>query len=230
MYWVKLRVLSIIDKAILRIAYNLNSIEFLKLISRYESALFINQNIQDSLVFSSRPRIQEFAAIKSASIDGDILEFGVLGGKSLNFFVDYCKTHKLDRKVIGFDSFEGLGESWTNVDAYDEFNLSGRVPASISVEARLVVGDIQDSLPSFLLTYDRSIALVHIDTDSYLPAKIILSHLCQRLSPGSLILFDDFHGFPGWQFGERLALQEVLGEASYQFLAFGPHQALIQIK
>ena len=51
------------------------------------------------------------------------LEFGVAGGKSINYISKFT-----DDTVYGFDSFEGLPEKWR--DGFDRgaFNRHGNVP------------------------------------------------------------------------------------------------------
>ena len=47
---------------------------------------------------------------------------------------------------------------------------------------------------------------------------------------GSIILFDEFYGYPNWHNGEYLAFQEILSKWDIQFIAFGSEQAAIEIK
>ena len=212
------------------IVWDVNVIQILTIRSRIQSAEFIENNIDNALLFSSRPRIQEFSIIKASEVKGDVLEFGVLGGKSINFFFDFCKSQRLGKEIYGFDSFDGLGESCGNVDAYREFDLKGQIPKSINKGVHLVVGDIHVTLPNFLEEFKNEISFVHIDTDSYVAARDILFRLKPRLKVGALILFDDFHSLVGlWNYGEKRALEEVYARSQYEFIGFAPHQALIRL-
>ena len=71
-----------------------------------------------------------------------------------------------------------------------------------------VVGRVEDTLP---LNAPDSIALLRLDTDWYASTKHELEHLVPRLSPGAVIIVDDYHY---WQ-GARKAVDEyfaTLGE------------------
>ncbi len=59
--------------------------------------------------------------------------------------------------------------------------------------------------------------------------SIELGLLKPYLVPGVLILFDEHHGYPGWENGEFKALNEILDRSDFKYLAFGPIQALIEI-
>lgn len=223
--WLEKKFEKVIDKSI----NDLTSIQILKLNSRRNSADFIQSHIQRVMIFSDRPRIQDYALDKSSSVSGDILEFGILGGKSLTRFDAFIRNNKLNKDLYGFDSFLGLGESWTAINAYNEFDLDGKLPSNLPKSAKIVVGDVNITLPTFLKTYNNPISLVHIDTDAYAPAKSILKNLKGRFQKGTIVLFDDYHSLTGWEFGEHLALQEELDKDFYRYLAFGPHQAAIEI-
>lgn len=56
------------------------------------------------------------------------LEFGVYSGVSVN----YCILRALSTKVYGFDSFQGLPETWRDEYEAGSFNISGYVPAVIT--------------------------------------------------------------------------------------------------
>ena len=84
-------------------------------------------------------------------------------------------------------------------------------------------------LEKFLKEENPSFALIHFDMDLYAPTKFALEKLLPFLQPGSLILFDELHGYPGWEYGEFKALNELFPRDRYRFLAFGPFQALIEI-
>ncbi len=73
------------------------------------------------------------------------------------------------------------------------------------------------------------LALLHIDTDTYTPARFLLDALKPRLVPGSIIAFDELIGYPNWQAHEAKALGEALPRAGYRFIAFTSRQAAIRI-
>jgi hypothetical protein len=45
----------------------------------------------------------------------------------------------------------------------------------------------------------------------------VLRHVGPRLRPGSVIVFDEYFGYPGWQEHEYRAWQEYAAEAGLRF-------------
>lgn len=156
--------------------------------------------------------------------EGKILEFGVFNASSTNFFADILLDKKDSRSLVGFDSFSGFSEDWTGVTkAYpkNHFDQSGRYP-SVRNNVQLIDGFIEESLPRFLEEQNlEKIAFVHIDTDTYSPAKVVLSHLKPYFQKGTIILFDELVGYPNWRNHEFRALSEELERDKYEFIAFG---------
>jgi hypothetical protein len=56
------------------------------------------------------------------------------------------------------------------------------------------------------------VAFLHIDCDLYASTSDVLAGLGDRLVPGSVIVFDEFFNYPGWQDGEYKAFKEFLDE------------------
>ena len=107
----------------------------------------------------------------------------------------------------------------------DYFDLGGTAP-SVSDNVELLIGDVEDTLIPFLENQNNEqIAFIHIDTDTYKPCKLILENCKPFLSRGSIILFDQLLGYPGYRFHEYAALMETFDLEEYEFLAFGIAQA-----
>jgi len=67
------------------------------------------------------------------------------------------------------------------------------------------------------LVQSNKIAILNIDSDLYVSAKSALYLAKSKLQIGTVILFDEFHGFNADnRKGERLALQEFLDETSVE--------------
>ena len=87
------------------------------------------------------------------------LEFGVFDGTTLRLAADWRSKHcggpsAPPPPVFGFDTFEGLPETWdqgAGGDSWEKgsFDLKGRLPP-VPDNARLVKGLFADSLPGFL--------------------------------------------------------------------------------
>ena len=190
----------------------------------------IEQNFDDAVVFQHRDDYWRHILTKIPA-EGEIIEVGVFQGKSVNLIADVLTRRGDNRLVHGFDSFEGLEEDWSGEALGKEFfDLKGRLPA-VRPNVRIHKGWIQDTLGPFYAERGGKppIALIHIDTDTYTPARFILEHSKALLTPGTVIAFDELIGYPNWQEHEFKALNEILPRSSYRFIGFTPRQAAIQI-
>lgn len=122
-------------------------------------------------------------------------------------------------RVIGFDSFQGLSEDWIGTGlAKGQFDLGGKMP-SVPANVELVRGWVEETLPNFLRENPLDqVSLVHMDLDTYSPTLTVLSALNSRLEPGTLILFDEYFGYWGWENHEHRALLE--SGLRFEYLAY----------
>jgi hypothetical protein len=134
-----------------------------------------------------------------------VLEFGVATGATLKVICE-----ETEHTVYGFDSFNGLPEDWTHFQKAGRFSSSGRPPENLMDNAELVVGLFEDTLPKFLNNHDGPASFVHIDCDLYSSTKSVLRHLSPRLCPGTIVVFDEYFNYPGWQENEHKAFDEYL--------------------
>jgi predicted O-methyltransferase YrrM len=143
-------------------------------------------------------------ALRIAPEGGMALEFGVFQGRSLAVIAGARRS----RQVYGFDSFEGLPEDYRPHVRQGAFALD-RLPRVEGAE--LVVGWFDDTLPGFLDTHSGPVDLLHVDGDLYSSAVTVLSLVGPRLQAGSVVIFDEFFNYPGWDDGgEFRAWQEYL--------------------
>ena len=161
--------------------------------------------------------------IESVLKEGFIFEFGVYKAKSINYFAEKLVEKNDHRIVYGFDSFEGFSEEWSGVNnQYDRkvFNQDGLMP-DVKSNVVLIPGFIENTLKKFVIEKSlKEVAFIHIDTDTYSPAKHVLSTLKPYLKSGSIILFDELCGYPNWRNHEFRALNEVFNENEYEYLGF----------
>ncbi|MGY1835161.1 class I SAM-dependent methyltransferase [Blastococcus sp. SYSU DS0510] len=146
-------------------------------------------------------------ALELAPPGGMALEFGVFQGRSLRIIA----AAREGREVYGFDSFQGLPADYRPHVRAGAFAVD-RIP---EVEgAELVTGWFDETLPGFLDQHPGPVHFLHVDGDLYSSAVTVLSLVGPRLVAGSVVLFDEYFNYPGWQEGgEHLAWQEYL-EAS----------------
>jgi hypothetical protein len=140
--------------------------------------------------------------IKEQAVPGDLVEFGIYQGWWINWLYERSEAIGLkDRRVIGYDSFQGLSEPSREHDS--AFWRAGMYAASLRevqerVQARrrprihLVEGWFADSLKGEEARRIEKIAYARIDCDIYEPALQCLEYLSNRLSDGAVLVFDDW--------------------------------------
>ena len=133
---------------------------------------------------------------------GMILEFGVATGRTLNHFARILPF----KTIYGFDGFKGLPEDWTS-RMRKGFFARTNLP-TVRNNCKLVVGWFNETLPGFVQEHTSPIALLHIDCDLYSSAVTVLNALKNQIVPGTVIIFDEYMNYPGWQLDEFKAWQE----------------------
>ncbi|MEE4360820.1 MAG: TylF/MycF/NovP-related O-methyltransferase [Pseudomonadales bacterium] len=136
--------------------------------------------------------------VAARGVPGDTAECGVRFGKSsfflLNAFQQPERLHHI------FDSFSGLSEVSDEDVAIDGVKAwtAGEIAADEQVcrdklaaygNCRFYRGWIPERFPEIA---DRTFALVHVDVDLYEPTRDALEFFWPRLSPGGVIVSDDY--------------------------------------
>lgn len=153
--------------------------------------------------------------VRDAPKEGLVLEFGVGGGTSLRLV---AKQITDDRTVYGFDSFEGLPESWRN---YGVGTFKCDVPDMPS-NVKLVIGLFQDTLVDFLKEHPENIAYVHFDADLYSSTKYVFDTCKDRFVEGSVLQFDEICGWaPAENTDEGRAFLEFIEENDFHYSVIG---------
>ena len=187
---------------------------------------YIEQTMPDALGFDSQSELIEYS-IKEAKVDGHYLEFGVFTGGTICFMASRIGS----RVIHGFDSFEGLPEAWGGFNlgrrAFDVKGKLPRVPANV----RLHRGWFEKSLPPWINDNGGPVAFIHIDCDLYSSTKTIFTLLADRITCGTIILFDEYFNFPNWERHEYKAFQEFVAESGvkYTYLGFARQQVTVRI-
>jgi predicted O-methyltransferase YrrM len=168
--------------------------------------------------------------------DGLALEFGVYRGRTLRIIA----TSRREREVYGFDSFQGLPEAWRSGFPEGRFTLAGEGTANAAPQlpevpgAVLVVGWFDETLPGFMRQHEGPVSFLHVDCDLYSSTVTVLEHVGPRLRPGSIVVFDEYFNYPGWQDGEHLAWQEYCGRHklsySYESYSRADEQVVVRIR
>lgn len=173
-----------------------------------ESAQYVLQHMRAVSNFDTDYDLHKWIATTQLDPDllsrGTVLEFGVATGRTLNQF-----AHWLPNKPIhGFDGFVGLPEDWTSRMRKGFFARSN-LPR-VRKNCQLWVGWFNETLPGFKekVQLTRPIALLHVDCDLYSSTVTVLNNLKNNIVPGTVIVFDEYMNYPGWQLDEFKAWQE----------------------
>lgn len=188
-----------------------------------ESVDYISSHMAQALAMRSREELWTYAA-QNARAPGLWLEFGVFGGYSINFL-----ARRAAGSVWGFDSFEGLQEDWKGTGlAKGSFNLGGKLPR-VRKNVHLIKGWFDATLPGFLAEHRDGIALLHLDCDTYEATRYVLNAVADRLTPETVVMMDDYHGFRGFREGQFKAWAEFVDARNlhFRYAAFNRHAVAV---
>jgi len=145
--------------------------------------------------FASSSRVADRAALYSVvskRIERErvlYLEFGVYEGASLRVWSRLLRNPL--SSLHGFDSFEGLPESWDSFRPKGTFDVKGKLPEFDDPRVVLHQGWFDTTLPSFTLPEHERL-VINFDADLYSSTKFVLDTLQDAIKPGTIIIFDEF--------------------------------------
>ena len=178
---------------------------------------FVEQHLSEVRAVRSKEELLDIAIdAVPADRDGLYCEFGVFKGETISRMA----RRRPDRKFYGFDSFEGLPEDWKPGCGKGAFNLRGIAP-DVPANVELVKGWFDQSLPPFLAAHPGAALLLHIDCDLYSSTKCVFDLLADRIGTGTVIVFDEYFNYPGWEAGEHKAWGELVAARSLKFEYLG---------
>ena len=153
--------------------------------------------------------------IEAAVVDGLVLEFGVRFGASIRQI-----STLVDQDVYGFDSFQGLPESWHS-EAKGSYSTKGVIP-SVPQNVTLHEGWFEETLPGFVEQHPEPVRFMNIDCDIYSSTKTVLENFAKQIIPGTVIVFDEYIGNEHWREDEFKAFQEAVLKYGwkYEYLCF----------
>lgn len=150
------------------------------------------------------------------------LEFGVHEGGSLRRWADLLRHP--DARLHGFDSFEGLPETWGYEEHRGHFSTDGVLPTFDDPRIELFKGWFEETLPSYELPPHDGL-VVAIDSDLYSSASFVLETLADRIVPGAFLYFDEFHD----RAHELRAFADFLDRTGFEFRLFGATRELTHV-
>lgn len=179
-------------------------------------------------MLADRAAVLRCALERVRSVEGWVAEFGVYRGETLRLLADGAGA---SREVVGFDSFDGLPEDWGSLLPKGHFRTD--VPSfATDANVRLEVGRIEETLPRFLERERDPFALVHIDCDLYATTRFVLEQLLPRMRRGSVLVFDEYYGYPSYAYHEYRAWKEVRDAAPFSArpLAYSSNSCAFEIE
>lgn len=186
---------------------------------------------------ASRASLQDMNFLKKSKIlRVQSLNVEFTGGGGIMAFAKLCAGFDLlgfDRKVIGFDTFEGFPHlSEEDKQSVDNKELKvGGFQSFMDIEkelqdcikefdenrfinqfdkVQLIKGDACQTIPQYIEENPQTlISLLYLDFDLYEPTKVALEHLAPRVVKGGIIVFDEINE-KAWK-GETIAAFEYFG-------------------
>jgi len=142
-------------------------------------------------------------------------EFGTYNGYSANR-ISKCCHH-----LYGFDSWQGLPESWTSdgkiskggIRFIDKGHFALDELPKVANNCTLVKGLFEHSLENFLDRHpELDVGFIHIDCDIYSSTIYVLNTLAERgiIRPGLIVIFNELFNYYGFEDGEMRALYEFI--------------------
>ena len=166
-------------------------------------------------------------------VPGALVECGVYMGGNIEVIIRALQRHGVnDRDIYLYDTFAGMPKPTERDDCAlggvalweahrteaDGDKGSDWMKAGVELvrqrlnplgypdkHLRFVKGMVEDTIPA---TIPDRIAILRLDTDFYSSTKHELEHLYPRLSPGGILIIDDYGAFPG----SRMATDEYAAE------------------
>jgi hypothetical protein len=180
---------------------------------------------------------------KIIGIQGSIVECGVHKGNNFMLFnqlISIMEPYNLNRKVIGFDTFEGFRSlsddddarttetmfsdtSMENIESLLAMHDQNRAVPHMP-RGELVKGDACETIPKYVKANPHlMIAMLYLDFDIYEPTKVALEHLAPLVPKGGIIAFDEVN-VAHWP-GETKALREYfkLNDLKVERMHFEPY-------
>jgi len=159
-----------------------------------------------------------------ASVPGDLAECGVFRGSTLVPTAIFVQQQRNNKRIFGFDSFQGFDDSVAKDVALggskdDQRKVGGFADTSrelvseklrmfaVEQNVTLVPGYFRDSLAAAAAS---RFSFVHLDCDTYDSYKECLAFFYPRLNRGGIVLFDEYND-PAWP-GCNLAIDEFLAD------------------
>lgn len=142
-----------------------------------------------------RYEVYEFLSDHFLLLNKEIIyiEFGVFKGSTFSWWLK--NNENKNSRFYGFDTFNGLPESW---GGYSKGDMLANIPKITDNRGEFFKGLFQDTLCPFIEDKknelkSENVKIIHLDSDLYSSAIFVLSQLYQYLREGDIIIFDEFN-------------------------------------
>jgi hypothetical protein len=192
-----------------------------------DSVDYIDRNMPDALGFDTQRELLDYA-LAQVAVPGHHLEFGVYSGGTIR----YIARRKPTAVIHGFDSFEGLPEAWSGFNLGQRaFSVTGKLPR-VPGNVALHKGWFKETIGKWAAENSGPVAFLHIDCDLYSSTIDIFTGLSDRLQAGTVIVFDEYFNYPGWEQHEFKAWHEFVAarHIEYEYLGYARQQAAVRIR
>lgn len=150
--------------------------------------------MRNATVFNDRRDLwAELSARAGSEAKIVYLEFGVFAGESLRAWT--LLNRNQESLFVGFDTFEGLPESWAGLPQ-GYFSTDGNIPVINDSRVQFEKGLFQDTVGAALKKIDFSeydCVVVHFDADLFSSTVFSCAQILQ-LIPEFYAIFDEFSG------------------------------------
>jgi hypothetical protein len=189
--------------------------------------------------FEWRVHVALWAGRTALAAAGDFIECGVNAGFMSSAIMESLEWASSNRTFYLIDTFSGpvLSQYSAEEVAKDRRGIAERtiaeggyvtdlerIRANFSQWPNAVV--VQGAVPEVLdrIPFER-VAFLHIDMNCALPEKAALEFFWDKLSPGAVVLFDDF-AYAGYE-AQRAALAEVARVRGHEILSVPTGQGVL---
>ena len=163
--------------------------------------------------------------------EGSSLLAAYSSNKSNNKNNFHQKKKSMKRNFFGFDNFETGFVTLSDKDKHPQWSdgslnsdykktikrlkkfTGGKITGSKVItkhgDIELIKGNVEDTIPNLDKNKIKQISVVLFDLDLGEPTSICLEFIKDKLSNGSILIFDDYYGFKGSEeLGERYAFKK----------------------
>jgi O-methyltransferase len=169
-----------------------------------------------------------WAASEALRLPGDFVECGVWRGYCSAVIADYLDFDRVPKQLYLYDTYDGIPAEYDTEGhdgpAFHEAGLYASVVRRFErfPNVKVVRGIVPDS---FTQALPEKIAFLHLDMNSSKSEIAALEVLFDRMSPGGLVVFDDY-GWSGYA-AQQVAEDAFMRQRGHRILELPTGQGLL---